>query len=223
VEEALDFVSWDGENESDRYSSAAFDIWMLHILGVAHRAQSRKLDSQPTEAQEEFASAIRAIIEDFHPSFIAEEDNEQFLAERSEISVSKQIADDKAIEHRFCDPNTKERCAIGYKNFMSIALDLWMVEPDLSNDQLTCKARAIEIALYFPVREQFWLNRLQGCRDANAIFACGDIHIESFGRLLDTEHIPYRIARRRIGVNEKDEPYYRALAYLREHPELLKK
>ena len=179
---------------------------MLHILGVAHRAQSRKPDSQPTEAQEDFASAMRAIIEGSHPSFIAEEDNEQFLAERSELSISKQIADEKLIEHRFCDPNTKERFAIGYKNFMAIALDLWMVEPELSNDELTCKARAIEIAQHFPVREQFWLNRLQGCRDVDAIFACGDIHIESFSRLLNTEHIPYRIAQRGIGVNEKDEP-----------------
>jgi hypothetical protein len=199
------------------------DVGMLHILGVAHRAQSRKPDSESTGAQTDFACELRAIIEGSHPSFIAEEDNEQFLAERAEISISKKIADEKLIEHRFCDPNTKERCAIGYKNFMSIALDLWMVEPELSNDELTCKARAIEIANYFPLREQFWLNRLQGSRDVNAIFVCGDIHVESLSSLLNTEHIPYRIAQRGIGVNEKDEPYYRALAYLAEHPELLSK
>ena len=193
---------------------------MLHILGVAHRAQSRKQMSQLTTPQEDFSSALVRAIEDAHPSFIAEEDNEQFLAERGEISLSKQIADEKQIEHRFCDPNTKDRCAIGYKNFMSIALDLWMVEPELSNDELTCKARAIEIAQYFPLREQFWLDRLQGCRDVDGIFTCGDIHIESFSKLLGTEHIPYGIAHRGIGVNEKDEPYYRASAYLAQHPEL---
>jgi len=103
---------------------------------------------------------------------------------------------------------------------MSIALDLWMETPELSNDELTCKARAIEIAHYFPLREQFWLNKLQGCRETEVVFTCGDIHIESFSGLLKTEHVSYRIVQRGIGVNEKDEPYYRAVAYLEQHPEL---
>lgn len=194
---------------------------MLYLIGIAHRAQARKPDGALTDEQQTFAACLRRTIEESHPAFIGEEDNEQFLLKRAEISISKEIAEENDnIEHRFCDPNTEERLLIGYENFMSISLQLWMDEPELCNDELTCKARAIEISRYFPIRERFWLERLKGCGDVNAVFVCGDIHIESFGAFLESEGIPYAVVRRGIGVNEKDEPYYQALKYLKAHPEI---
>jgi hypothetical protein len=55
--------------------------------------------------------------------------------------------------------------------------------------KIFCKARAIEIAGYFPLRERFCLNRLNGCRDAEAILFAGDLHINSFGRVLSDSDI----------------------------------
>jgi hypothetical protein len=153
---------------------------------------------------------------------IVEEDNEEFLANRGEISISREVADETSgIEHRFCEPNNKERLEIGSKNFSSIALELSMAE-SLSEEELGCKARAIEISHYFPIRERFWLKRLSDCCDSDAILICGDMHVESFGRMLKDEGIPHEIVERGIGVNEANEPYYAALKYLEDPPNLSK-
>ena len=47
---------------------------------------------------------------------MAEEDSEEALAEQHQISIAKGIADEKGIEHRFCDPTQQEREAMGYKS-----------------------------------------------------------------------------------------------------------
>ena len=192
---------------------------MLHIIGVAHRAQARRPSFEKTEAHKAFEACLRRTVAEVHPVFVAEEDNEEFLSNRGEISIGKEIAYEEDIEHRFCEPDKKERSKIGSKNFSEIALELAMAER-LSDDELAIKARAIEIARYFPVRESFWLDQLNGCEDADATFVCGDIHIESFTSLLEKRGVSYRIVKRGIGRTEQDEPYYEALRYLAEHPEL---
>jgi hypothetical protein len=193
---------------------------MLYLIGVAHRAQARKPNVGKTGAQHTFESYLRRTIQEVRPVFVAEEDNEEFLADRGELSIAAEVAGEIGIEHRFCEPNKSQRSVIGSKNFTSIALDLAMAER-LSDDELALKARAIEIARYFPLRERFWLERLGGCRSVVAVFVCGDIHIGSFGRLLETEGVEHAVLKRGIGVSEKDDPYYRAMEYLNEHPELM--
>lgn len=134
---------------------------MLHVIGLAHRAQARALEGQLTEAQERFVACIRHTIAEVRPIFIAEEDSEEALAERNETSIAKRIADELAIEHRFCDPNRRERDAIKYKDGSRLELELFMGDQEgLSNEEIRLKGRAIEIAQYFPVRERFWLQRL---------------------------------------------------------------
>lgn len=192
---------------------------MLHIIGLAHRAQSHKPNTDKTHAQKEFEEFLRWAIGEIHPAFIGEEDNEEFLRDRGEVSISREVAREHGIDHRFCEPSKQERSAIGSKNFSEIALELAMTER-LSNEELAIKARAIEIACYFPIRERFWLDRLNGCGDSDAILACGDIHVEGFQSLLTEEGTTYRVLRRGIGRNEKDEPYYEALQYLRDHSDL---
>jgi hypothetical protein len=177
-------------------------------------------DSQATEAQESFESCLRCAIEEVRPAFIGEEHNEDFLCNSGEVSIAQKVAAGKGIEHRFCDPNTKERQDIGYQDFLMISQRVWMKEPNLSNEELGIKSRAIEIAQYFPIREQFWLQHLKGSRNVDAIFVCGDIHIDTLGKLLESEGISFKVARRSIGVNEEDRPYYVAAQYLTEHPEL---
>lgn len=192
---------------------------MIYILGVAHRAQARKPESQKTAAQDYFESRLRSTIREVRPVFVGEEDNEEFLADRGEISISKHVAREFGIEHRFCEPNNSERSAIGSKNYQAISRDVWMAQ-NLMGDELGLKARAIEIAVYFPIRERFWLQKLAGCHSDVIVFTCGDIHLKSFGALLEREGIPFKVMERGIGVNQEDEPYYRALQYLEVHPEI---
>lgn len=60
-----------------------------------------------------------------------------------------------------------------------------------------------------------------GCREQNAIFVCGDGHIESFTSLLQGEDIPHRVEGRSIGMSEAErEDTRRIVQYLEAHPEL---
>jgi hypothetical protein len=194
---------------------------MIHLIGLAHRAQSWKPQSERTEAQEAFEHVLRRAIECWRPVLIAEEDSEEALADHQTASIAKEIALQEKIEHRFCDPTQDERRAIGYRDRGSLALDISMSESaDLSGDEINLKAQAIEIARYFPIREQFWLERIAGFRDGSVIFICGDGHIESFGRLLDCNGVPYRVAHRGIGLSDEDRWFEKARHYLMEHPEI---
>jgi hypothetical protein len=194
---------------------------MLYIIGLAHRAQARPPEGQLSEAQQRFSDRLRRTVEEVRPVFIAEEDSGDALAERHQFSIAKAIADEKRIEHRFCDPTREERDAMGYKDGQTLELEIFMNnEENLSNDEILLKGRAIEIGRYFPIREQFWLNRLDGCRDRDAVFICGDGHVESFGKLLQANKVPLQVVERGIGLTPEDAWFDRALHYLKEHPEL---
>jgi hypothetical protein len=49
----------------------------------------------------------------------------------------------------------------------------------LSNDEARLKGYAIERGRYFPVRERYWLDGLNGCSEHSAIFVSG------YGHLID--------------------------------------
>lgn len=104
---------------------------------------------------------------------------------------------------------------MGLKIFMSGEGD------GMSNAEIDARAGAIEIARYFPMREQFWLEQLASCKEGKIVFVCGDAHVESFGRLLASKEIPLSFVERGIGVNDEDrQTFGRAVEYLKQHPEL---
>jgi hypothetical protein len=195
---------------------------MLHIIGVAHRAQSRKPDAEETEAQQVFARLLKQIIQDVRPIFVAEEDSEEALANRREVSIAKELSDSARVEHRFCDPDRAQRKAIDYltgEEILTRRRDL--LGSNLRFEECSLRARAIEIEHYFPKRERFWLRGLNGCGEQNAVFICGDSHIESLTSLLKSEGSHYEIVARGIGMTEADHDYFRRIVeYLEAHPEL---
>lgn len=91
----------------------------------------------------------------------------------------------------------------------------------LPNKEIFLRARATEIARYFPIREAFWLKRLASDLNREVIFVCGDAHVESFGRQLEERAVPYRVFERGIGLTDEDAWFDEALLYLRDHPELI--
>src|SRR5258708_6266900 len=194
---------------------------MLHIIGLNHRAQARTPGSELTDEQRLLSDCLLRTIEQVSPAFVAEEDSEEALTKRGKVSIAQEIADKKRIEHRFCDPTDSQRKTIGYRDGQSLEVEMFMQDREgMSNDEIFCKTRAIEIGRYFPIRERFWLQRLDGCKNIDAVFICGDLHIDSFVKLLDMEGVEYKVVERRIGVTEEDARFYRALEYLVEHPEL---
>jgi hypothetical protein len=190
---------------------------MLCIIGLAHRAQTRRHGAELNDAQKKFITCLRGTVETVRPAFIAEEFSEEALAEISGDSIAKEIALESGIQHRFCDPNSDERYAIGYRDYPSIFMGL---NEELSDEERHCKARAIEICRYFPLREEFWLERLKEFHGKDGVFVCGDGHIESFTHRLDANQIPFVIVERGIGLTSEDDGFYEAVQYLRQHPEI---
>ncbi len=92
---------------------------------------------------------------------------------------------------------------------------------NLPSEECRLKAYAIEMAQHFRKREQFWLRGLVGCREQDAIFVCGDSHIESFTSLLQGEDIPHKVVGRNIGMTEAErEDARKIVQYLEAHAEL---
>ena len=56
----------------------------------------------------------------------------------------------------------------------------------------------------------------------DAIFICGDLHIESFGKILDAAQVPFKVVERGIRATAEDARFYMAVEYLAQHPELAK-
>jgi hypothetical protein len=153
---------------------------------------------------------------------IAEEDSDEALATRGKVSIAKQLADDRGIPHKFCDPTEQQRRDIGYRDGQSLELEIFMADTTgLSHDDIFRKARAIEICRYFPIRERFWLEQMNPAPNTAVVFICGDLHIESFGKILEAAGYPHRVFVRGIGLTAEDARFDEALRYLREHPEVL--
>ena len=196
---------------------------MLYIIGLDHCAQARKPGITPTEAQQAFADCLRRTIAQIRPSLIAEEDSEEALAERHEISIAKEIAGETGIKHRFCDPAREERKAIGCVDGQTLEREMLMHDDsNLSSEETRVKARAIEISRNSPTRERFWLERLDEFRNHDVVFICGDDHTDSFGRLLDRNGVPFRVVERGIGL-KRDNGWLdtNVKQYLNDHPELM--
>ena len=207
------------------YGSSLWRRLMLHIIGLHHRVQAKLPNEDLNEGQKAFSQCLRASILSIKPALVAEEHSKEVLKSLGKVSIAKEIAGLESIDHRFCDPESDERSVIGYKGASDIEVEMSMQSRwDLPGEQRGIVARAIEIGRYFPKREECWLKYLDAdlCRSKEVLFACGDVHVESgsFMTLLEDQHVPYKVVERRIGVDH-DERYYLALAYLRQHPEVL--
>jgi hypothetical protein len=194
---------------------------MFHIIGVAHRAQVVILGTELTEDQRRLSNRLSHLVQEVTPVLIAEEQSLEGLG--GNRSIPMQIAEKAGVEHRFCDPDSKQRAAMGYRTRQEMELAMFTGSEgwELSNAEISAKAGAIEIARYFPMRERFWLEQLADRSDAEIAFVCGDAHVEGFMRLLKENGISSRIVDRAIGVNDEDRyTIGNALNYLEKHPEL---
>ena len=194
---------------------------MFHLIGVAHPIQSYEPGHQLNEGQGILSECLIRLIDEVKLAVIGEEQSQEALGER--ISIPREVAQKAGIESRFCDPDSIQRQAMGYRDRQAILQDVFLGDDgwNLSAVDLDAKAGAIEIVRYFPLREQYWLERLTDQKHSETAFVCGNAHIESFTDLLTKNGIPSRVVKRGIAVNQEDG--YRteiALAYLEKHPEL---
>ena len=89
-----------------------------------------------------------------------------FEAERAQCdyeTVLEQFSNAKGIEHRFCDPDSIEKQALGIE-----------VDPRKETESDWRK------------REQVWLSRIADCKLRRVLFVCGDNHYDAFAQLLES-------------------------------------
>jgi len=166
---------------------------LLYLIGIDHTVQFKsaiaQLFDEPEERQtkrEAFKAHVAEMIDKLGIEVLAEEFSEEgkrkpqemetALNEQSERAmfetalaqcnyetVLEQFSKAKGVEHRFCDPDSKERKALGIQ-----------VDPKKETESDWRK------------REQIWLSKIADCKHRRVLFVCGDNHFDAFARLLAT-------------------------------------
>ena len=166
---------------------------LLYLIGVNHAVQFKSAVSQlfgesesVHKKREAFKAHLAEMIVTLDIEILAEEFSEESkrkpqgretaLDDQSERArfetavaqcnyetVLEQLRAAKSIEHRFCDPDTKEREALGIE-----------VDPQKETESDWRK------------REQVWLSRIADCKRRRVLFVCGDNHYDAFAQLLES-------------------------------------
>lgn len=143
---------------------------MLYSIGVGHSVQvDRKGDFPETE---KFKKYLESKIKELRITLIGEEFSKETLSfPYNDIpsTTTQDIAKKLSIEHRFCDPDTEQRKAIG-----------WRSKKD--DDK----------------RRRFWLECIKDKAGEEIIFVCGCRHLKAFTLLLTRNRLEANILPRRF-------------------------
>lgn len=88
-------------------------------------------------------------------------------------TVPQQLGKAKGVDHRFCDPTSSEKQALG-------------IEVDAKK----------ETKSDWDKRERFWLSKIADCKQRRVLFVCGDNHYDAFAELLETNGFNVRRGKR---------------------------
>lgn len=152
---------------------------MLYVVGTSHHYQfgagARFGDRRCTEEDEAaFASLLREIATSLGIAGLAEELNRQALEEvGKQVSVAERIASALRIQHFFCEPDRSERVALGIKDENQIRMSAF---PNFLPEDEVQEL----IAEHWQKREQEWLRRMEGLKEAKVLLVCGADHVSTF-------------------------------------------
>jgi hypothetical protein len=169
---------------------------LLYLIGVNHAVQFKSAVAQMfgesesvREKREAFKAHVEKMIDKLDIEILAEEFSEQGKlrpdareaeALREKVTaelgtapeplnwetVLEQFSKTKRIEHRFCDPDSQERKALGIE------------DPDSERGRVQ--------------REQVWLSRIADYKHRRVLFVCGDNHYDAFAQLLESNGFSVR-------------------------------
>ena len=175
---------------------------LVYLIGVDHAMQfkhpwSQMVGGEPEgvgKKREEFKAYVAEMIDKLGIEILAEEFSTRQAYAEGEVAfrrkvaaeleetapepliwktVLEQLGEDKGIAHRFCDPDAKEREALG-------------IEVD--------SKKATESD--WRKREQFWLSKIENCKHKRVLFVCGDNHYDTFAQLLESSGFNVQHGRR---------------------------
>jgi hypothetical protein len=142
------------------------------LIGISHDYQ---LPGNPA------ADMFRMFVEQVYATktfrAIAEEMSLEEVAKRQATqSVGAEVAVKLGVCHRYCDPDTQQRSALGVRHKNLIKMDGWLY--DWSQEKIQQ-----EIRTSHSIREHWWLQRLLDLERWPVLFVCGACHVEAFGNL----------------------------------------
>ena len=192
---------------------------MFYLFGVDHDgAQAYGGHRQPGHVR--LLGALTDNLPYAAPTVVAEEMNEETLKGRT--SVPREFALAHGFRPEFCEPDTSWRFAnqcypapdiqrlyLGFRN-----------EPYIVNN-LGLAAEALDVAINYPKREAYWLEKLTPFRQCEVYFVLGYDHVDSFAKVLDKNLISRTVVESDIGVTPETKEYRRRVReFLQAHPEL---
>jgi len=154
---------------------------MIYLVGVNHGVQfeNKTSDMHVINAFEDY---LREACAEYTIDCIAEEMSIESLKQwEATRYVCKSIADELSIRHIFCDPDSNERKKKGIKLEKEVREELGYGQI-LSDSQVKQLDEALKIQ--WPLREQYWLEKMLEAKVDRTLFVLGSSHIESFSEVL---------------------------------------
>ena len=149
---------------------------MIYLIGINHKLQHEKIGlAEKQNVIREFLQYVESTAEQFQVTTIAEEWSEE-ASEINEVEFStvQTLARKLGLKHILCDPTTEER-----------------MQNNIGKKD-------------FDRREEFWFKRLHRVLHENILFICGDQHLESFTRKLESKSISAEIVSSGWGNKEEN-------------------
>jgi hypothetical protein len=179
---------------------------VIYLIGCDHkRAQTypegTDLRDPRNQTQREFRELLIKTIRTYNPELVAEEYDPHILKLQQLRSVALEVAAELHICHRFCEPSPSDRRERG------ISDDLPFFGPSVPGDWFNRITTAQEsfrhdVAHRWPIREEFWIERLGDDIHKNVLFLCGAGHRETFRRRLGSRGIEVRIIEKRFATSK---------------------
>ncbi len=150
---------------------------MVLLIGTSHDYQ-RILGGTRDTGPEQFRAVITEVAVQHGVRAIAEEMSpEALVAYKATDSIGRQVAAALGIAHRFCDPASAERQALGYREDDDIRMAGFFAGRD--HEAIEADVRAS-----YAIRERRWLEHLLELDLWPVVFICGANHAESFEEIL---------------------------------------
>ncbi|MGH7775397.1 MAG: hypothetical protein ACREQA_24490 [Candidatus Binatia bacterium] len=164
---------------------------MLYILGVdAHRYQAVNPAINPDEPK--FHDYILRFVKDRAIGHLAEEMNDELLRRENNAheSVCRKVAKILGITLSMCEPTSQEKQAIGY---IDKSWEEFVREDDTGcNDKINAAYSSFH-RKQWPLRENFWFEKLKPHLRDNILFICGAQHADRFSKLLQDKGIKNQV------------------------------
>lgn len=167
---------------------------ICHLIGLNHCYQYRGYRGVDWKA---FDAYLFSLCRNAEVHQIAEELSEESVKRwafrGAKGSVAKAVALRLGIGHRFCDPSPVDRKALGILSTdeIKIELDIGFAMTDQQTALLDSRAKE-----FWPVRELFWIEKLQDEPVERCVFILGAEHVDSFSALLSLRGIEVKIEHR---------------------------